>query len=231
MDQAEDFDVSTWRLPELGVEEYEGWIFVNANKNAEPLAARLEQLTERMAPWNFSELQIVDTLTFDSNWNWKIMIENFMESYHHMGAHRETLHPIFPAEGTYAEQVEGDFLLLENPTVLENHSRFWAGCILPFTMFALTRSEQTNGSWYQMHIDSYDHFRLDIHLLMREQEAASPEAVQDFVDSMNVIHNEDIPVCEGVWTGVNSTMHTQGRLSHLEACNWNFYDYLRGKMG
>ena len=39
----------------------------------------------------------VDGPDFDSPWNWKILIENFVEAYHHIGPHRDTFQPTYPA--------------------------------------------------------------------------------------------------------------------------------------
>jgi len=45
------------------------------------------------------------------------MVDNFMESYHHSASHPQTLDALFPGRGTYAEKTQGDYLLLENPSI------------------------------------------------------------------------------------------------------------------
>ncbi|MCZ6617229.1 MAG: aromatic ring-hydroxylating dioxygenase subunit alpha, partial [Gammaproteobacteria bacterium] len=204
MDRAEDFDRTDMRLPRVCVEQWQGWIFINIDPGAEPLASQLTQLGDRLSPWNFSDLKLIGILTFDSAWNWKIMVENFLESYHHAATHPKTLNVSYPGKGTYAEQITGNYLLLENPSIdKDTIAHFWAGCILPFTLFSLVRDEQNAaGTWYQMLIDDQGHFRLHIHLLANEAMANDEVAIKEYTELVTRIHLEDIPRCEGVWKGV-----------------------------
>ena len=232
MDQAENFDKSSMRLPQLAVEEWLGWIFINADTNASALAPQLTNLEALMAPYGVADMVCYDTLEFDSPWNWKIMVENFMESYHHIGGHPETLNPLYPAAGTHGVELNGTFSLLENPAKDESESApFWVACVFPSTLIALVRGDTPNLAWYQMDIASYDRFQLKIHLLAAPELAASEEYRQTMRATLTAIHLEDIPLCEGVWKGVNSRFHRDGRLSHLEAANWTFYNYLRDRLG
>ncbi|TDJ39746.1 MAG: aromatic ring-hydroxylating dioxygenase subunit alpha [Gammaproteobacteria bacterium] len=232
MDQAENFDKSSMRLPQISVAEWLGWIFINAEANAAPLAPQLTNLETLMAPFGVADMVCHDTLEFDSPWNWKIMVENFMESYHHIGGHPETLNPRFPAAGTHAVDLAGAFSLLENPARDEAESApFWVACVFPSTLISLVRGDSPKVAWYQMDIDAHDRFQLKIHLLASPELAANEEYRQTMHATLMAIHLEDIPLCEGVWKGVNSRFHREGRLSHLEAANWRFYNYLRDRLG
>ena len=232
MDRAEQFQANTMRLPAVAVEEWQGWIFINLDVNAAALAPRLKELAERLDSWGVAELKRVHTLSFESPWNWKVMVENFMESYHHTAVHPDTLDAEFPARGTYGEKTSGDYLLLENPSV--DPSRippFWVGCILPFNLFSLVRQPgMVNGSWYQIHLDDHQRFRLDIHILADETMASEPAQVDHLVETFRSIHSEDIAICQSVWKGLNSRFHQPGRLSHLEECVWQFQRYLHSKL-
>jgi phenylpropionate dioxygenase-like ring-hydroxylating dioxygenase large terminal subunit len=230
MDQAHGFDKSALRLPPLRVEEWLGWVFVNQDPTAAPLAPQLAALHELMAPFRVDAMIVCKTITFDSRWNWKIMVENFMESYHHMGAHPQTLNTTFPAAGTHWVDLPGAFALLENPSNDAAVAPFWVACLFPHTLFALTRGDAPTGFWYQMHLHGHDHFTLDIHLMAHRPLADDPAFVAAYVDLATAIHREDIPMCEGVWKGVNSRYAQVGRLSHLEAANWKFHQYLRERL-
>ena len=232
MDRAEQFQANTMRLPAVAVEEWQGWIFINLDVDATALAPRLKELAARLDPWGFAELTTVHTLSFESPWNWKVMVENFMESYHHAAVHPETLDAAFPGRGTYGEKTRGDYLLLENPPVdPDSIPPFWVGCILPFNLFSLVRQQgMVNGSWYQIHLDDHQHFRLDIHILADENMASEPAQVDALVDTFKSIHGEDIAICQAVWKGLNSRFHQPGRLSHLEECIWQFQNYLHNKL-
>lgn len=232
MDQARAFDKAALRLPALRVEEWLGWVFVNQDPDAAPLAPDLAALHELLAPFSVDAMTVYQTLTFDSNWNWKIMVENFMESYHHMGAHPQTLNATFPAAGTHWVDLPGAFSLLENPPKDPTAaSPFWVACLFPSTMFALTRGDVPVAFWYEMNLLSHDRFTLNIHLMAQPEFAADAAFARETTALATAIHLEDIPMCEGVWKGVNSRYAKVGRLSHLEGANWKFYRYLQECLG
>jgi phenylpropionate dioxygenase-like ring-hydroxylating dioxygenase large terminal subunit len=230
MHKARRFNRSRLRLPTLKAEEWQGWIFVNANPDAQSLQEPLEALSEKLAPYGLEEMKIATTLTFDSPWNWKIMVENFMESYHHIGAHYETLQQSHPGDGTYVESMTGPFALLENPPKETTTAPFWAACVFPSHLFALSRTDPPYGFWYEMHIGHHDHFDLSIHLLAHDALASDEDFVKDSEQMIRAVHEEDIAVCEGVWKGIQSRYYTEGRLSHLEEANWRFHNFLRERM-
>ncbi len=232
MDQAVGFNTEGQKLRPVNLELWQGWIFLNVNPDASPLAPTLSELAGRFAPYDVENLVWVDSVKFDSPWNWKIMVENFLESYHHIGVHPETLNPAFPAKGTYGETVKGNYILLENPSIdVQSIAPFWAGCILPMSMFAVIRNaENPYALWYQMRIDRYDHFELELHVLVTKSVAHNAEFVKNIVDLTSAVHIEDIAICKGVWKGLKSQFYVPGRLSHLEACNWQFYNYVVGKL-
>ncbi len=232
MEQAEGFDRSQVQLRNVAVECWNGWVFVNLAEDPAPLAPQLTELNERLAPYDPADFRIACTLEFDSAFNWKVLVENFMESYHHQGAHAETLQPRFPAKGTYAETVTGHYSLLENPTVTETDHPFWVGLIFPSLMWVLIRNgDMPILGWYHMDVDAFDHFNLKIHAMVPAQVLEAMPDIGDMLGaSFTEIHNEDIPVCEGVWRGVNSRFYTPGRLSHLETNIWEFHQYLKSRM-
>ena len=107
MDDAADFDIEQCRLPQLAVEEWQGFVFVSMDPDAVPLAPQLEPLAERLAPYGLDDLVIADTIEFDSPWNWKLLVENFMEAYHHIGPHRDTFQVSNPAKDSFVVDNEG----------------------------------------------------------------------------------------------------------------------------
>ena len=72
--------------------------------NAEDIVEeQYADLDADIAPWNISEMQVVLKAHWDLPCNWKVLAENFMESYHHAVAHVKTLQPIMPTRGTWTE--------------------------------------------------------------------------------------------------------------------------------
>ena len=229
MEEVPGFDREACRLPELPLEEWQGFVLVNLDLEATPLVPALKPLDEAIAPLGFRELVRADTLRFDSPWNWKVMVENFMESYHHMGAHADTLQRSNPAKGTHSVEVEGPFALLENPAVRDAEP-FWVMQIFPTLLLSLSRGASPFATWYEMRIDRHDHFDLHIHLLLPPDAAANERAVAGMRRAIETIHGEDIPMCSGIQRGLRSRLWTPGRLSRHERTLWRFHRYLAGRL-
>ncbi|MEM6679223.1 MAG: aromatic ring-hydroxylating dioxygenase subunit alpha [Pseudomonadota bacterium] len=83
-------------LPAVATEVWQGFIYVNLDGTAAPLAPRLSALSARLAPYRTSEMRQV--FTGEKVWaaNWKAVVENFLEAYHLSVVHPSTLHPITP---------------------------------------------------------------------------------------------------------------------------------------
>jgi phenylpropionate dioxygenase-like ring-hydroxylating dioxygenase large terminal subunit len=79
-------------LPSLRTEIWNGFIFVNFDGNAKPLAPRLKVLSEQVKNHDMANLVAPPTVDWAGNpWNWKFMQENALEPYHthylHAGPH------------------------------------------------------------------------------------------------------------------------------------------------
>src|ERR1700733_13493636 len=105
MEQAAGFEPKSCRLPEIRSEIVEklGLVFICFSDQPDSISERLEDLCERLAPAGMGEMVVAQTRTIENDYNWKILIETFMECYHHIGAHRETLEPNFPARLSWCE--------------------------------------------------------------------------------------------------------------------------------
>jgi nitrite reductase/ring-hydroxylating ferredoxin subunit len=247
MDDAADFDVERCRLPQLAVEEWQGFVFVSMDPDAAPLTPRLEPLAERLDPYGLDRLVIADTIEFDSPWNWKLLVENFMEAYHHIGPHRDTFQVSNPATDSFVVDNEGGpWSLLcmpgsAGPDELDGDGSFGlpllagidrerradllAACVYPTLLFAVTG---TLATWYEVVAHSHDRLTLRIHLLLEPEVAADPDvaaAMPTIREGLSWIHGEDIPVNEGPWRGLHAPLATQGRLSPYEAAIWQFNQY------
>ena len=95
MDRAKGFPPKDYRLPEFRLEIVEalGLIFVTLNQDISPISERLAKLVERAEAegWDYANRVIVDVVDQDNAYNWKIQVETYMEYYHHIGAHKQSL--------------------------------------------------------------------------------------------------------------------------------------------
>ena len=83
MERTEGFAKADYGLPKLKVETWQGFIFVNFDPEAEPLAPTLERFTPYLANYDIANCVCPGTFTLkDLPWNWKIMFENFNDGYH-----------------------------------------------------------------------------------------------------------------------------------------------------
>jgi phenylpropionate dioxygenase-like ring-hydroxylating dioxygenase large terminal subunit len=93
-----DFDKSQYNLPKLKLEIWLGFIFVNFDLDASPLAPTLkyvEEAIERYDIANAEEVGAAQTSRF--NWNWKVMFENNNDGYHANKLHNGPLHDFVPS--------------------------------------------------------------------------------------------------------------------------------------
>lgn len=96
-----------WRLPELKVGTWGGFVFVNMDPQAEPFNAFIGNL-----PWHFERWPLEDRYTQAHvarvlPLNWKALQEAFMESYHVVTTHPELLPAMGDANSQY--DVFGNF--------------------------------------------------------------------------------------------------------------------------
>ena len=93
MERQAGFCKESYRLPSIRCETWQGWIYVTLNPDVPPIATQLEELTRLIEPYGMSDY--VEAYYEEHVWdtNWKILAENFMESYHLPMLHRATVGP------------------------------------------------------------------------------------------------------------------------------------------
>ena len=230
MENTPGFDRDAQRLPELALEEWQGFVLVNLDPSAAPLGPRLTGLSEKLSPFNYADLRTIGVLEYDSPWNWKVMVENFMESYHHIGPHVDNLQRSNPAAGTHAEKIDGPCSVIENPAA-GDADPLWVGLVFPDLLFTLSRAEQPFAVWYEMQVDGPAHFLLRIHALASEALAGVDAFREGFSTALDGIHQQDIEVCLGIQRGIGSRLWRPGRLNAVhEETVWKFHRYLADQM-
>ncbi len=89
------FDPSSHRLMALATEVWEGFIFVNQQADAAPLAPRLTGLTDVVGRYGMAGYVPVHEQVDVWATNWKLLVENFMDAYHIFKVHKDS----FAADG------------------------------------------------------------------------------------------------------------------------------------
>ncbi|MBS0537939.1 MAG: aromatic ring-hydroxylating dioxygenase subunit alpha, partial [Proteobacteria bacterium] len=80
------------RLPQVRLETWHGFLFVNLDEDAPPLAPSLAKVEPFWKNYEAADLVAVPPTPGDTPlpWNWKIHAENFTDSYHPEFVHRGT---------------------------------------------------------------------------------------------------------------------------------------------
>ena len=88
-DMPDDFDMAAHSLKTVSVGTVHGLIFVCFTDDPLSLEGCREELAEPMAMFDFENLKVAATKSYDIPANWKLLIENYQECYHCATAHPE----------------------------------------------------------------------------------------------------------------------------------------------
>jgi phenylpropionate dioxygenase-like ring-hydroxylating dioxygenase large terminal subunit len=98
MEKTCNFDKKRFGLPPLKVEVWRGFVFVNFDLDAEPLAPRLTEIDQVVARFELENAEGPrPTAPTRYPWNWKVMFENNNDGYHANRLHKGPLHDFVPS--------------------------------------------------------------------------------------------------------------------------------------
>ena len=109
MDEVSGFDKTDYPLHSVNVGVWDGFIFVNLEKNPVSLERWFEPLKGKFLHWNMSILRSAKRIEYDVRANWKLMFENYSECYHCPGVHPQ-LQKVSPYDSAENDLREGPFL-------------------------------------------------------------------------------------------------------------------------
>ena len=229
-------------LPGVRVETWLGWIMVTRNPDAPDLHAQLRDVEALVGYLDMGSYRETFREAFRWATNWKVLAENFMESYHLPVCHSGTIGGTvdlmkmtcpegFPAFN-YHYIVKNDTLplTLAHPsnTMLTGDQRriTWLLSIYPALLITLTPGY----FWYLcLTPDGPDHVNVLYGGGMSADWCADPAAaghlttIKALLDDVNI---EDKDCVEKVYAGICAGLSVPGPLSHLERPNFEFAQYL-----
>ena len=142
MAEVTDFSAGDYGLVPLRLEEWDGFVFVNAHHNATPLLSHLGNMPETFANHRLGEMRCVRRVEFEVTCNWKLLIENALEAYHTGTVHRDTL----GTQVAYPRSSTGNWDTVYIP---------WDGSIAvlpeataPFAQIAGLNGDAVNGTYF-----------------------------------------------------------------------------------
>ncbi|RQV00051.1 (2Fe-2S)-binding protein [Burkholderia cenocepacia] len=246
MDRQDGFCKDSYRLPQVRCEIWQGWIYVTLNEEASPVAGQLKELDELIV--NYDMASYVETFHEEHVWNtnWKILAENFMESYHLPMLHRATVGPHsrldemecppgLPAFNYHWITKEASLPIGNahpDNTRLQGQWRKTTALLAIYPTHLVTL---TPGYFWYLVLQPLGVDRVHI----RFGGGLSPEFIDDpkaaeymatlkkLLDEVNL---EDRRGVEAVFRGVHAPLAKPGHLSHLERPNYDFARYLASQV-
>ncbi|MFD2256553.1 aromatic ring-hydroxylating dioxygenase subunit alpha [Luteolibacter algae] len=255
MQKAEGFDRSEVCLHNYRSEIWEGFVFVTLSEDVPPIAEKYARFKDEfVGKWNMSDAELVWSQHWECDFNWKILLENFMEAYHHLGAHMKTLEPFLPAKGCWTEPFDPEFSAMHLPLKAEMQENIKAtgdagtpfpvfpgleekdllewGVYLGFPNFLLFTAPDRI-YWYRLLPTGPETCTLMTTMIV-SKEAKNMENYDEIrskeVKGGIAFHMEDMEVCAATQRGMRSVSYKQGRLSHLEEPIWHFQKYMAEKI-
>lgn len=242
MTRTTGFCKENYALPQIRCEEWLGWIYITLDKDRPSVASALGELQRMIAPYQmenyvecFRETHVWDT-------NWKVLAENFMESYHLPVCHAATV-------GGHSRLEEMDC-----PPGLRAFNYHW---ITKEASLAIGNAHPDNtrltGDWrkttalitlYPSHLITLTpgyFWYLSLHpkgtgqVSMVFGGGLSPEFMADpraeeYVASLKTlldeVNAEDRGCTEKVFRGLNADAARAGHLSYLERPIYDFMQYI-----
>jgi phenylpropionate dioxygenase-like ring-hydroxylating dioxygenase large terminal subunit len=89
------FDDAALKLPETKIDTWQGFVFINMDPNAEPLAKYLDPVPKFLDPHEYGRMRFRFKATFRVPCNWKVAQEAFDEGYHIPATHPQ----LMPVQG------------------------------------------------------------------------------------------------------------------------------------
>jgi phenylpropionate dioxygenase-like ring-hydroxylating dioxygenase large terminal subunit len=246
MDQNACFNREDLRLPQIRSELWQGWIFITLNPDAEPVADRLKGLADAIAPFGMESYTELFRETHVWNTNWKVLAENFMESYHLPACHAATIGSLSqidagelpegaPAYNIHFITKDPSFTLSvahKDNTTLTGDWRLTTAvfAIYPSLMITLTPGY----FWYlSLHPKGPAHVHIVFGGGLSPDFVNDPEAPTHFEalkKLLDEVNEEDRGCTERVFRGVSSRLAAPGPLSHLERPLYDFACYLADRL-
>ena len=229
MEDAEEFRRGDWNLRELGLDTWGGWVFVHLDKRARPLLEQMPQLDVTYPGAYLERLVRVGRSTCRSPWNWKIIVENFVESYHHAAVHAKTLQPLFPYRDIYEVDNCGEaWTAIEHPPAQKEMEALAVVTVFPTLLFSINRPFSM--FWFQLNLLGHDEVELDMQAFLTPELADNEDLAKTLVEGVVAVNDEDFAINERTWRGMHSRDATMGPLSRYEEGVKRFRRWLNAEL-
>jgi phenylpropionate dioxygenase-like ring-hydroxylating dioxygenase large terminal subunit len=249
MEKSAGFKARGQRLPEIRTEIWHGFIYVTMDAGAAPLAEGLAALDAIVSRYRMEHYVPIATADYVWSTNWKLLTENFMESYHLPVAHRQTVGAWFPVDTngfddkvfehftyqTFTKNEDAKYgLAHKDNAVLDGRWRYTSimPTVYPSHMYVLAPDHL----WY-LSLRPKGLGEVAVRFgaaIAPEVMAAVPDRdqfVRDTIEFFDKVNTEDKGVVEGIYQGAKAPLSKPGRLSWMEREIHDFMGYLARRLG
>jgi choline monooxygenase len=219
-DNMESFDKSEICLDQVQVEEFGGFVYVNLDRTAAPLAQQAPDLAAEIEQWapDVANLTHAKRLSYEVDTNWKNVIDNFLECYHCHIAHREFVdlvdmdtyevhtHGIWSSHFADAGKSENSAYDVSGASVTQ-HAVWWLWpntCLMRYPGRGNYMIFQVIPAGPEKTLETWDFFLESPEL--NEAEVQSVSYIDD------VLQQQDIALVESVQRGMRTPAFEQGRI-------------------
>jgi len=234
------FDEGDYPLLAIDAEIWEGWLFVNVNREAAPIPDHLGNLGAVLGQYAIGDLATAHGQRYEVQANWKLLIENYSECYHCTSIH-PALCEVTPVSSGADLAPTG--LWCGGTMVLKEHAATMSlDGTTPLAPLPGVEGDRLRQVVYvslfpNLLISAHPDYVLAHRLvplapgrtevectwLFPADTVADPAFDPSYaVDFWDITNREDWAVCEGVQRGMASSGHRQGPLSRWEAASYQF---------
>jgi phenylpropionate dioxygenase-like ring-hydroxylating dioxygenase large terminal subunit len=246
-------------LPSFQVEVWHGFVFVNLDAEAAPLAPRLADAEPLIERYRLDEWKFVDRLDWPvSDSNWKLAMDNGRESYHNQGAHKKTVEPLWPSALCDADTTESKYWYAQhmhvspeaaigqedghylNPLVFPaldgltpfDRSQYLLLGVYPSMFFTAGPDMLFYATWLPTGPTTH---KFDLSVCVHESHLDDPELERIIAENhewLVEIQSEDALVLPAIqrMLGARGATAQGGPLSHLERPIWQFQRYMADRL-
>ncbi len=234
MNEVEGFDKADYPLHQASLATWEGFVFVNLAREAEPFETVYAPVLERFARYGLARLITVRRIEYEVRANWKLILQNYNECLH-----CPTIHPELSTKLPYTsganDLVEGPFLGGSMDIKEPHESATVSGrmCALPLGGASGTSSRAfyyalfptmmlslhpDYAVYYMVQPQAPDRSRVVCEWMVHPDAPTSPGYnIADAEEFWDVTNRQDWHICEQSQLGISSRAYAPGPYSPRES--------------
>lgn len=232
-------DKSTHCLPHFSVDSWHGLLFVNLDTHAQPLAERLSGMDDYLSAFELSRFS-AGFCGETEQWhcNWKLAMENAMESYHLFKVHQQTLETTTPTRSAFYLAGSSEWTLTAGK-IQQKRSKLmsWLSGDYPdiynhYVLISLPPSfvgilTYESFDWIQVLPEDETHCVIRSGGISTSLDGYQDKHSREFTQAFFA---EDKEICERVQTGMSSQFTQGGSLVDMERVVVDFHQYLASRL-